>query len=166
VVFVVFPCGWKVIQISSARFGGAAPISNSFLTKHVAKFGHTTYVVSLSDSFEADKIINLWTKLSELQVDINYYPNDNLSHFPPGGSHDRQVSMPETPPYGGGDRSLGATTLPFEFRRGLRHEQDSTNPWPYHSPTTNRFEFHGIPKATGIQITTYLFGQILWSLRS
>jgi hypothetical protein len=42
--------------------------------------------MSSSGPFEVDKIVSLWTKLLELQVDIGYYPNDNsISFLPPEG---------------------------------------------------------------------------------
>jgi hypothetical protein len=41
-----------------------------------------------SEPFDADKIIFLWTKLLQLQVDIGYYPNDDSISFPPPEGRD------------------------------------------------------------------------------
>jgi len=39
--------------------------------------------MSISEPFDAAKIIALWTKLFELQVDLGYYENNNAISFPP-----------------------------------------------------------------------------------
>jgi hypothetical protein len=39
--------------------------------------------MSASEPFDADKIVSLWTKLFELQVDLGYYENDDSISFPP-----------------------------------------------------------------------------------
>ncbi|KAJ4369883.1 hypothetical protein N0V83_005647 [Neocucurbitaria cava] len=42
-------------------------------------------VMSSTEPFDVDRIISLWTKILQLQVDIGYYPNDDSISFPPPG---------------------------------------------------------------------------------
>jgi hypothetical protein len=39
--------------------------------------------MSTSEPFDVDKIVSLWTKLFELQVDLGYYPDEDSISFPP-----------------------------------------------------------------------------------
>lgn len=135
--------------MSLALLASVAPIPPETPRSTSLNLGCLKFIMSSSEPLDADKIVCLWTKLFQLQVDLGYYPNADSISFPPPegrtidesvcqelGLTDEVVSlMKRLPCPSNFDEAYDTTLLcdtmaiPFDDTRWIRNSRDPERCW-------------------------------------